>query len=169
MWQYLADYGTPRTSSWTTEGSSPAGSSSSSAHDTKSLFAIRPLSPSRKFGDREMHRTLKSSLDPVSRNPLSWPTLLQPSNHYESSGNTPPLDNNLLRFFSRHAPGLLEQLYPTSGENKMTGRGTRPNRETNLKCRVGTGTSQQKNGKIKWWRWRLVWVRKETTIPGNVP
>ncbi|KAG0723568.1 hypothetical protein GWK47_042459 [Chionoecetes opilio] len=120
MWQYLADYGTPATSSWTTGGEFTSRSSSSSAHDTKSLSAIRPPKPpSRKLGDREDAQGPEvSPFDPVPRTPsLLAHIVAAVPNHYEQAVQNLHWTNNPTpAFFSRHAPRLVEQLYRREGE-----------------------------------------------------
>ncbi|KAG0714265.1 Transposon Tf2-9 polyprotein [Chionoecetes opilio] len=163
--------GHPATSSWTTEESSPAGSSSSSAHDTKSLCYTTPYHPQENSVTERMHRTLKSVLSTLCQgHPLRWPTLLQPCQItmnqavHTSTGQQP-----YFAFFSRHAPRLVGAALPdVEGEQDDMDVAHALIRETHQKMSRryrDVANQKRKNQVVE--VGALVWVRKETTIPGT--
>ncbi|KAG0711462.1 hypothetical protein GWK47_020557 [Chionoecetes opilio] len=129
MWQYLADYGTPPNIVLDNGGRFTPGIPAV-LHTTPnhSLLYDPPL-PSKGNSVTERSQDPEvSPLDPVSRTPSELAHVLQPCQITIIKRYTPPLDNNPTSlFFLVMPPGLLEQLYPTSRENKTTWAWPRPN------------------------------------------
>ncbi|KAG0727867.1 Transposon Tf2-9 polyprotein [Chionoecetes opilio] len=172
MWQYLADYGGTPQHRPGQRRRIPAGSSSSSAHDTKSLCYTTPYHPQGNSVTERMHRTLKSVLSTLCQgHPLRWPTLLQPCQItmnqavHTSTGKAKPH----FAFFSRHAPRLVGTSLPgVEGEQDDMDVAHALIRETHQKMSRryrDVANRKRKNQVVE--VGALVWVRKETTIPGT--
>ncbi|KAG0715347.1 hypothetical protein GWK47_001334 [Chionoecetes opilio] len=129
MWQYLADYGTPRNIVLDNGGefTSREFQQFCTRHQKHSCYTPPP-SPSRKFGDREDAQDPEvSPLDLCQRAPSELAHVVAAvPNHYESSGTHLHWTTNpKFAFFSRHAPRLVGAALPdVEGEQDDMGVAT---------------------------------------------
>ncbi|KAG0714788.1 hypothetical protein GWK47_013449 [Chionoecetes opilio] len=146
-----------------TEGVHHREFSSSSAHDTKSLSAIRPPITLKEFGDPEDAQDPEvSPLDPVSRTPSELAHIVAAvPNHYESSGTHLHWQQPYFASSLVMPQGLLEHLSRTRGEQDDMGVAHALIRETHQKMsRAGQGRRKQKTKNQVVEVGALVWVKK---------
>ena len=170
--QYLADYGAPSGIVVDNGGEFTSQEFQKFCQQYQiTLYYTTPYHPQGNGVTERMHRTLKSVLSALCQgHPLRWPTLLQPCQSimnqavHTSTGQQP-----FFGFFSRYPPRLVGAALPTidGGEEELAAAHALIS-ETHQKMTRryrDNANKKRKNQSVE--IGTLVWVKKETTLPGT--
>ncbi len=169
MWQYVANYGTPRIVVMDKGGefSSKDFQDFCTRHSITASYTTQ-YRPQGNGITEGMHRTLKLVLAALCQgHPLRWPNLLQPCQVimnqalYTSIGQQP-----YFAFFSRHPPRMVSASLPSvDGEADELAKAHVLVRETHQKMLRRYSDAANRARKLKVEVGVLVWVKSKVPVP----